>query len=268
MEVEDGGVTWVSTIVLAILFQDRDAIRAGAVMCVLTSLSNLLMLENKVIDRFSDPFQKDLLIHIIYLQESWLIVTNTIAEISHTRTNDGLVQEAGRSVVEHSSSKISKLEVESFKYLEENVPKLECEEMEEALVPHLNGSAIQPGKIRPVAPYRIVSVLLFLEVPFTAVHKASCVIDRDLNGLIAMEDPDSIWATIALFIEHFQVKTSTTNEKELATEGLLDLAKSRMDVKNAVGFLITLLKSRITVAKPGTIIANVNAALTLWILCD
>ncbi|XP_057873786.1 kelch repeat-containing protein At3g27220 isoform X2 [Cryptomeria japonica] len=44
-------------------------------------------------------------------------------------------------------AKISKLKVESFKYLEENGPELEWEEMAEAPVARLDGSAIQLGNL-------------------------------------------------------------------------------------------------------------------------
>ncbi|XP_057858673.2 protein CELLULOSE SYNTHASE INTERACTIVE 1 isoform X1 [Cryptomeria japonica] len=91
---------------------------------------------------------------------------------------------------------------------------------------------------------------------------------RDLNGVEGMEDPDGIWASIAQFIEHFQAHTSTAIEKELATKGLLDLAKSGKDAKNAIGSHSQAIPLLVTLLRSGTTVAKVNAALTLGILCD
>jgi hypothetical protein len=49
--MEDGGGTWVSALLLAILFQDRDVIRAGATMRAIPSLS-ILLRSDEVIDRY------------------------------------------------------------------------------------------------------------------------------------------------------------------------------------------------------------------------
>lgn len=49
--MEDGGGTWVSALLLAILFQDRDVIRAGATMRVIPSLA-ILLRSDEVIDRY------------------------------------------------------------------------------------------------------------------------------------------------------------------------------------------------------------------------
>ena len=49
--MEDGGGTWVSALLLAILFQDRDVIRAGATMRVIPSLT-ILLRSDEVIDRY------------------------------------------------------------------------------------------------------------------------------------------------------------------------------------------------------------------------
>ncbi|KAH9294486.1 hypothetical protein KI387_040310, partial [Taxus chinensis] len=51
MELEDGGGTWVCALLLAILFQDRDVIRAGATMRAIPSLANLLR-SDEAIDRY------------------------------------------------------------------------------------------------------------------------------------------------------------------------------------------------------------------------
>ncbi|KAH9319220.1 hypothetical protein KI387_020989 [Taxus chinensis] len=51
MELEDGGGTWVSALLLAILFQDRDVIRASATMRAIPSLANLLR-SDEAIDRY------------------------------------------------------------------------------------------------------------------------------------------------------------------------------------------------------------------------
>jgi hypothetical protein len=49
--MEDGGGTWVSALLLAILFQDRDFIQAGATMRVIPSLA-ILLRSDEVIDRY------------------------------------------------------------------------------------------------------------------------------------------------------------------------------------------------------------------------
>lgn len=91
---------------------------------------------------------------------------------------------------------------------------------------------------------------------------------RDLNGVEGMGDPDGIWASIAQFIEHFQAHTSTSIEKELATKGLLDLAKSGKDAKNAIGSHAQAIPLLVTLLRSGTTVAKANAALTLAFLCD
>lgn len=49
--MEDGGGTWVSALLLAILFQDRDVIRAGSKLRAIPSLA-ILLRSDEVIDRY------------------------------------------------------------------------------------------------------------------------------------------------------------------------------------------------------------------------
>lgn len=75
-----------------------------------------------------------------------------------------------------------------------------------------------------------------------------------------MKDLDGIWTTIAQFIEHFQVNTSTSIEKELITRGMLYLPKFRKNVKNAIASHSEAITLLVTLNNCETRVAKVNAA--------
>eukprot|EP01018_Ginkgo_biloba_P019292 Gb_18151 [translate_table: standard] len=98
-------------------------------------------------------------------------------------------------------------------------------------------------------------------------QSASVARSRDWNGATAMEDPDGIWASVAQFIEQLHTNLCTSNEKELVTKQLFDLAKSRKDARTAIGSHSQAIPLLVALLRSGTNVAKVNVASTLGVLC-
>ncbi|GLJ09423.1 hypothetical protein SUGI_0109450 [Cryptomeria japonica] len=90
---------------------------------------------------------------------------------------------------------------------------------------------------------------------------------KNQNG-VGLEDPDGIWANVAQFIEQLRTSSSTTHEKELITQRLLNIAKSGKDARIAICSHSQAIPLLVALLKSGTSTAKINVASILGVLCQ
>lgn len=82
-----------------------------------------------------------------------------------------------------------------------------------------------------------------------------------------MEDPDKLWANVAQSIEKLRTNSTTTHEKELVTEQILNIAKEGKDARTSICSHSQAIPLLVALLKSGTTTAKVNVASTLEVLC-
>lgn len=82
-----------------------------------------------------------------------------------------------------------------------------------------------------------------------------------------MEDTEKAAQTIARLIEQLHAKKSTAQEKELSSARLLGLAKGKKECRKIIGRNVNAMPSFISLVRNGTLLAKLNSASILTVLC-
>ncbi|KAJ4896521.1 Armadillo/beta-catenin-like repeat [Raphanus sativus] len=92
---------------------------------------------------------------------------------------------------------------------------------------------------------------------------------RDNNKTMTpeMEDTEKAAQTIARLIEQLHAKKSTAQEKELSSARLLGLAKGKKECRKIIGRNVNAMPSFISLVRNGTLLAKLNSASILTVLC-
>lgn len=90
---------------------------------------------------------------------------------------------------------------------------------------------------------------------------------RESNGNEEMDDPERTMSRVSQFIEQLHTKKSSPPEKELTTARLLGMAKSRKEARVLIGSHGQAMPLFVSILRTGTLVAKLNVAATLGILC-
>lgn len=82
-----------------------------------------------------------------------------------------------------------------------------------------------------------------------------------------MDDPEKAAVTITRLIEQLHAKKSSAQEKELSTARLLGLAKGKKECRKIIGRNVNAMPSFISLLRNGTLLAKLNSASILTVLC-
>ncbi|CAH2035637.1 unnamed protein product, partial [Thlaspi arvense] len=92
---------------------------------------------------------------------------------------------------------------------------------------------------------------------------------RDNNKTMTpeMDIPEKAMVTITRLIEQLHAKKSSAQEKELSTARLLGLAKGKKECRKIIGRNVNAMPSFISLLRNGTLMAKLNSASILTVLC-
>ncbi|KAF8095137.1 hypothetical protein N665_0339s0008 [Sinapis alba] len=92
---------------------------------------------------------------------------------------------------------------------------------------------------------------------------------RDNNKTMTpeMDEIEKAAQTITRLIEQLHAKKSTAQEKELSTARLLGLAKGKKECRKIIGRNVNAMPSFISLVRNGTLLAKLNSASILTVLC-
>ncbi|TKY56125.1 hypothetical protein E2542_SST20566 [Spatholobus suberectus] len=89
----------------------------------------------------------------------------------------------------------------------------------------------------------------------------------EFNEATGMDDPESMMATVANFVEQLHANLSSPVEKEIITARLLGIARRRKDARALIGSHAQAMPLFINILRNGTALAKVHVASTLSVLC-
>ncbi|CAH8254657.1 unnamed protein product [Arabidopsis lyrata] len=92
---------------------------------------------------------------------------------------------------------------------------------------------------------------------------------RDHNKTMTSEidDPEKAAVTITRLIEQLHAKKSSAQEKELSTARLLGLAKGKKESRKIISQNVNAMPAFISLLRNGTLLAKLNSASVLTVLC-
>ncbi|KAG7594229.1 Armadillo-type fold [Arabidopsis thaliana x Arabidopsis arenosa] len=92
---------------------------------------------------------------------------------------------------------------------------------------------------------------------------------RDNNKTMTseMDDPEKAAVTITRLIEQLHAKKSSAQEKELSTARLLGLAKGKKESRKIISQNVNTMPAFISLLRNGTLLAKLNSASVLTVLC-
>ncbi|AAG31000.1 hypothetical protein [Arabidopsis thaliana] len=82
-----------------------------------------------------------------------------------------------------------------------------------------------------------------------------------------MDDPEKAAVTITRLIEQLHAKKSSAQEKELSTARLLGLAKGKKECRKIISQNVNAMPAFISLLRSGTLLAKLNSASVLTVLC-
>ncbi|KAL4334710.1 hypothetical protein GQ457_07G022860 [Hibiscus cannabinus] len=90
---------------------------------------------------------------------------------------------------------------------------------------------------------------------------------RESNETDRVDDSDDTVAAVARFIEQLHAHTSSPSEKELITARVLGIAQARKEARTLIGSHGQAMPLFISILRSGTLLAKLNVAATLTVLC-
>lgn len=90
---------------------------------------------------------------------------------------------------------------------------------------------------------------------------------RESNGAFAGDDHEGTMATVAQFVEQLHTNISSPSERELITTRLLAVVRAKKEARTLIGSHSQAMPLFISILRNGTLMAKVNVALTLSVLC-
>ncbi|KAG7599551.1 C2 domain [Arabidopsis suecica] len=92
---------------------------------------------------------------------------------------------------------------------------------------------------------------------------------RDNNKTMTseMDDPEKAAVTITRLIEQLHAKKSSAQEKELSTARILGLAKGKKECRKIISQNVNAMPAFISLLRDGTLLAKLNSASVLTVLC-
>ncbi|PIN17050.1 hypothetical protein CDL12_10282 [Handroanthus impetiginosus] len=90
---------------------------------------------------------------------------------------------------------------------------------------------------------------------------------KELNGTTEMDDPKKTLSRVAELVEQLHSSVSSPHEKELTTARLLGIAKARREARALIGSHGLAMPLFVSILRSGTLLAKINVAATLSVLC-
>ncbi|KAL6562663.1 Protein CELLULOSE SYNTHASE INTERACTIVE 3 [Orobanche gracilis] len=91
--------------------------------------------------------------------------------------------------------------------------------------------------------------------------------NKEPNGKIQVDDPEKTMSRVTQLIEQLHSNVSSPHEKELTTACLLGTAKSRKEARTLIGSHGQAMPLFVSILRSGTLLAKINVAATLNVLC-
>ncbi|KAL2232365.1 protein CELLULOSE SYNTHASE INTERACTIVE 3 isoform X1 [Sesamum indicum] len=91
--------------------------------------------------------------------------------------------------------------------------------------------------------------------------------DKESNGTTEMDEKESMLSRVAQLIEQLHSNVSSPQERELTTARLLGIAKARKEARGLIGSHGQAMPLFVSILRNGTLLAKINVAATLSVLC-
>ncbi|KAL0351511.1 UNVERIFIED_CONTAM: protein CELLULOSE SYNTHASE INTERACTIVE 3 [Sesamum calycinum] len=91
--------------------------------------------------------------------------------------------------------------------------------------------------------------------------------DKESNGTTEMDEKESMLSRVAQLIEQLHSNVSSPQERELTTARLLGIAKARKEARALIGSHGQAMPLFVSILRNGTLMAKINVAATLSVLC-
>ncbi|KAK4481310.1 hypothetical protein RD792_012195 [Penstemon davidsonii] len=90
---------------------------------------------------------------------------------------------------------------------------------------------------------------------------------RESNGTTEMDDPEKTMSRVVQLVEQLHANVSSPHERELTTARLLGMAKARKEARALIGSHGQAMPLFVSILRNGTLLAKINVASTLSVLC-